>query len=131
TAASGLAGTFALLFAMRLLVGVGEGGYGPAAPAIISDFFPIEVRGRVLSYFYVAIPVGSALGYVIGGYVTSPWGWQASFFAVAPPGILLGLACFLQRDPREHSQKLPGNARRFVITCSFYALDPTCGILSQ
>jgi MFS transporter, Spinster family, sphingosine-1-phosphate transporter len=108
TAASGLAGTFALLFAMRLLVGVGEGGYGPAAPAIISDFFPIEVRGRVLSYFYVAIPVGSALGYVIGGYVTSHWGWQASFFAVAPPGILLGLACFLQRDPREHSQKLPG-----------------------
>ena len=108
TAASGLAPTFVVLFAMRLLVGIGEGGYGPAAPTIISDFFPVDVRGRVLSYFYVAIPVGSALGYVIGGYVTSHWGWQASFFAVAPPGVLLGLACFLQRDPREHFEKLRG-----------------------
>jgi MFS family permease len=104
TAASGLAGTFAMFFAMRLLVGVGEGGYGPAAPAIISDFFPIESRGRVLSYFYVAIPVGSALGYAIGGFVTSHWGWQTAFFAVAPPGVLLGLACFLQRDPRDQSK---------------------------
>jgi MFS family permease len=101
TAASGLAATFGLLFAMRLLVGVGEGGYGPAAPAIISDFFPVERRGRVLSYFYVAIPVGSALGYAIGGFVTSHWNWQMSFFTVAPPGVLLGLACFLQRDPRQ------------------------------
>jgi MFS family permease len=108
TAASGLAPTFVVLFAMRLLVGIGEGGYGPAAPTIISDFFPVDVRGRVLSYFYVAIPVGSALGYVIGGYVTSHWGWQASFFAVAPPGVLLGLASFLQRDPREHFEKLRG-----------------------
>jgi MFS family permease len=104
TAASGLAGTFAMLFAMRLLVGVGEGGYGPAAPAIISDFFPIESRGRVLSYFYVAIPVGSALGFAIGGFVTSHWGWQTAFFAVAPPGVLLGLACFLQGDPRDQSR---------------------------
>ena len=104
TAASGLAGTFAMFFAMRLLVGVGEGGYGPAAPAIISDFFPIESRGRVLSYFYVAIPVGSALGYAIGGFVTSHWGWQTAFFVVAPPGVLLGLACFLQRDPRDQSR---------------------------
>ena len=101
TAASGLAATFALLLAMRLIVGVGEGGYGPAAPAIISDFYPVESRGRVLSYFYVAIPVGSALGFAIGGFVTSHWGWQRAFFAVAPPGILLGLACFLRRDPRD------------------------------
>ena len=106
TAASGLAGTFALLFAMRLLVGVGEGGYGPAAPAIISDFFPVESRGRVLSYFYVAIPVGSALGFAIGGFVTSHWGWQTAFFAVAPPGVLLGLACFFRRDPRDQSQAM-------------------------
>jgi MFS family permease len=101
TAASGIAGTFTLLFAMRLLVGVGEGGYGPAAPTIISDLFPMQSRGRVLSYFYVAIPVGSALGYAIGGFFTSHWGWQAAFFAVAPPGVLLGLACFSRRDPRE------------------------------
>jgi MFS family permease len=104
TAASGVAGTFTLLFAMRLLVGVGEGGYGPAAPTIISDLFPLELRGRVLSYFYAAMPVGVALGYAIGGFFTSHWGWQAAFFAVAPFGVLLGLACFLRRDPREEAE---------------------------
>jgi MFS family permease len=104
TAASGLAATFAVLLTMRLLVGVGEGAYGPAAPTIISDLFPLALRGRVLSYFYVALPVGSALGYALGGFITSHWGWQAAFFAVAPPGVLLGLACFLRRDPREHRE---------------------------
>src|SRR5436309_226647 len=111
TAASGIAGTFAVLFTMRLLVGVGEGGYGPAAPTIISDLFPLEVRGRVLSYFYVAIPVGSALGYAIGGFATSHWGWQTAFFAVAPPGVLLGLACFFRRDPRDQPGKVKEGRR--------------------
>jgi MFS family permease len=105
TAASGLAATFGLLLMMRLLVGVGEGGYGPAAPTIISDLFPVELRGRVLSYFYVALPVGSALGYTVGGFVTSHWGWQTAFFAVAPPGILLGVASLWQRDPRERGER--------------------------
>jgi MFS transporter, Spinster family, sphingosine-1-phosphate transporter len=100
TAGSGLATTFAFLFAMRLLVGVGEGGYGPAAPTIIADSFPLSIRGRVMSYFYVAIPFGSAIGYAIGGYVAAHWGWQAAFFVVGPPGILLGIACFFRRDPR-------------------------------
>jgi len=63
---SGLAATFAILFATRVCVGVGEGGYGPAAPTILSDLFPIETRGRIMAIFCAAIPVGSALGYVIG-----------------------------------------------------------------
>jgi MFS family permease len=111
TAASGIVGTFALLLTMRLFVGVGEGGYGPAAPTIISDLFPLALRGRALSYFYVALPVGSAIGYAIGGFVTSHWGWQTAFFAVAPPGVLLGLACFLRRDPREQFERLKQKRR--------------------
>jgi MFS family permease len=111
TAASGIVGTFALLLTMRLFVGVGEGGYGPAAPTIIADFFPLAIRGRMLSYFYVALPVGSAIGYAVGGFVTSHWGWQTAFFAVAPPGLLLGLACFLRRDPREQFEKLKRKPR--------------------
>ncbi|HEY8835075.1 MAG TPA: MFS transporter, partial [Chthoniobacterales bacterium] len=67
TAGSGLAATFGILFFTRILVGVGEGGYGPAAPTILADLFPIETRGRIMSLFFAAIPVGSALGYVIGG----------------------------------------------------------------
>jgi MFS family permease len=100
TAMSGLAGTFALLLITRLFVGVGEGGYGPAAPTIIADLFPLVSRGRMLAYFYVAIPVGSAIGYAVGGFVAAHWNWQTAFFVVAPPGLLLGLVCFSRRDPR-------------------------------
>jgi MFS family permease len=97
---SGLAGTFAILVATRVCVGIGEGGYGPAAPTILSDLFPIETRGRMMAIFYTAIPVGSALGYVIGGLIGANFGWRWAFYLVTPPGLLLGLWCFWQRDPR-------------------------------
>src|SRR5947209_15393099 len=97
---SGLAATFGILFATRIFVGIGEGGYGPAAPTIISDLFPIQIRGRVMAIFCAAIPVGSALGYVIGGLVGAHLGRPWAFCLVTPPGLLLGLLCFWQRDPR-------------------------------
>jgi MFS family permease len=97
---SGLAATFSILLATRICVGVGEGGYGPAAPTILSDLFPIETRGRVMAIFCAAIPVGSALGYVLGGLIGAHLGWRWAFYLVTPPGIVLGLLCFLQRDPR-------------------------------
>jgi MFS family permease len=103
---SGLAGTFAILFATRICVGIGEGGYGPAAPTILSDLFSIEIRGRVMAIFYAAIPVGSALGYVIGGLIGAHLGWRWAFYLVTPPGLLLGLLCFLQRDPRVGAHEL-------------------------
>src|SRR5438093_8472260 len=71
---SGLAPTFGILFATRICVGIGEGGYGPAAPTILADLFPIETRGRIMAVFYTAIPVGSALGYVFGGLIGTPPG---------------------------------------------------------
>ena len=97
---SGLAATFSILFMTRIFVGIGEGGYGPAAPTILSDLFPIERRGRIMAIFCAAIPVGSALGYVIGGLVGAHLGWRWAFYLVTPPGLLLGLLCFWQRDPR-------------------------------
>jgi MFS family permease len=103
---SGLAATFAILFATRICVGIGEGGYGPAAPTILSDLFPIETRGRIMAVFYTAIPVGSALGYVIGGLIGARLGWRWAFYLVAPPGLLLGLLCFWQRDPRVAARHL-------------------------
>src|SRR6266404_5319360 len=103
TAASGLAATFAALFVTRIFVGIGEGGYGPAAPTILADWFPLQMRGRIMAIFCGAIPVGSALGYVLGGLINHHFGWRWAFYLVAIPGILLGLFCFFQTDPRAPS----------------------------
>src|SRR5213594_1208054 len=110
--ASGLAATFAILVATRVCIGIGEGGYGPAAPTILSDLFPIEIRGRVMAIFYAAIPVGSALGYVIGGLVGAHLGWRWAFYLVTPPGLLLGLLCFRQLDPRVAANHLAQKSSR-------------------
>jgi MFS family permease len=112
TGGSGLAATFGILFATRIFVGIGEGGYGPAAPTILADLYPIETRGRIIALFCAAIPVGSALGYVIGGAVGAHWGWRWAFYMVAPPGLILGLLCFWQRDPRAVSHPLMGKFPR-------------------
>jgi MFS transporter, Spinster family, sphingosine-1-phosphate transporter len=114
TAASGLAATFAALFVTRIFVGIGEGGYGPAAPTILADYFPLSMRGRIMAVFCGAIPVGSALGYVLGGLINHRLGWRWAFYLVAIPGIILGLVCFLQKDPRPRnvSSSNPVRARR-------------------
>lgn len=93
---------YAILLITRCFVGVGEAAYGPVAPSVISDLYPVKVRGRVLSWFYLAIPVGSALGYAVGGQflnLNAEVGWRWAFYAVVPPGILLGILCFTMREP--------------------------------
>jgi MFS family permease len=94
-----LGAAFWALLMTRCLVGVGEGAYGPVAPAMISDLYPVRDRGRILALFYVAIPVGGALGYAFGEIVKDLYGWRWAFFLVVPPGLLLGLLCFLMREP--------------------------------
>ena len=100
TAAGGFALTFSALFATRIFVGIGEGGYGPAAPTILADLFGTQMRGRIMAIFCAAIPVGSALGFVLGGIINHQLGWRWAFYLVAIPGIVLGLVCFFQKDPR-------------------------------
>ena len=91
TALAGFArGFWSLLFA-RSAVGVGEAAYGTIAPALLADHFPLEKRGRVMSVFFAAIPIGSAAGYVLGGLVDKYLGWRAAFFIAGAPGILLAL----------------------------------------
>src|SRR3954452_5047148 len=105
--ATGLANTFAILLLTRCFVGVGEAAYGPVAPTILSDLFPVAIRGRILSWFYLAIPVGSALGYVFGGSIATmaggdrnPQAWRWPFYAVVIPGLFLGAWSLFMRDPR-------------------------------
>ena len=97
---SGMAATFTMLVITRVFVGVGEAAYGPAAPTIISDLYPEEKRGRMLAYFYVAIPVGSAIGYAFGGAVGQKWGWRWPFYLVTIPGLILAVFCMFMQDPR-------------------------------
>ncbi len=103
--ATGLAGSFAILFGTRVLVGIGEGGYGPAAPTILADAFPVEQRGRILAIFCSAIPVGSALGYILGGQIGTRYGWRWAFYLVVIPGLILSMLCFFRRDPGRSSER--------------------------
>jgi MFS family permease len=73
----------------QALVGIGEATFGIFAPAVLSDFYPERDRNRILSIFYVAIPVGAALGYLAGGQIGPHWGWRAPFFVCALPGFLI------------------------------------------
>lgn len=99
TFASGLTTTFTLLLVARALVGFGEATYAVVAPTLLSDFYPSANRGRVLAIFYCAIPVGSALGFQLGGWAGSNYGYQSAFFIGGVPGLLLGGLLFFMRDP--------------------------------
>jgi MFS family permease len=99
TAMSGFAPGYRTLLAARATVGVGEASFGTVSPGLIADFFPKERRGRVLAWFYVAIPVGSALGYLLGGVLGVRYGWHAAFLLVGLPGLLLAIPIALLRTP--------------------------------
>lgn len=93
---------YLVMLATRCFVGVGEAVYGPVAPDIISDLFPVRRRGQILAWFYAAIPFGGALGYTLGAEVVRLTGdWRNAFYLVVPPGLLLAVWClFLPEPPR-------------------------------
>ena len=122
---SGLATSFGVLLCTRLFVGIGEAGYGPAAPTIIADLYPLKTRGRVLAWFYVAIPVGSALGYAYGGKIADLLGWRWAFYLVVPPGLLLAaLLFFPARTAGNFRGKRPTAAQRLSRPFSDSILRP-------
>ena len=88
------------LYARHALVGVGEATFGIFAPAVLADFYPERDRNRILSIFYLAIPVGAALGYLAGGELGTSYGWRAPFFLCAIPGLIVAaLYGWLGREP--------------------------------
>src|SRR5580704_1967964 len=81
-------------------LGVGEASFGIFAPAVLSDYYPEDQRNRVLTIFNIALFVGAALGYLVGGTVGEHYGWRRSFIVSAIPGTIIAiLIAFLMKEP--------------------------------
>jgi predicted MFS family arabinose efflux permease len=101
TSLTGLARSFFQLFASRSIVGVGESSYGSISPSFVAEHFPPEFEARALAIFSMAIPVGSALGYIFGGFVGHHFGWRHAFLWAGLAGVPLGIMALFLKDPRK------------------------------
>jgi MFS family permease len=99
TAVSGLAASYGAMLAARVVVGVGEASYATLSPTIIDDISSPSSKNRWLAIFYVAIPVGSALGFAVGGQLEKYFGWRSAFFLAGGPGLLLSLLVLFLHEP--------------------------------
>ena len=125
---------FATFFLARAAVGIGEAAYATLSPSVLSDFYPARRRNRVLTVFYLAIPLGAALGYSAGAWIGKAFGWRPAFFVAGLPGLLVaGLALRIQEPPRgyydrekrEHHGGWPKALRAFAKNANF--LTATAG----
>ncbi|OGR41893.1 MAG: hypothetical protein A2X35_11325 [Elusimicrobia bacterium GWA2_61_42] len=107
---SGLVKNYGQLMFTRSAVGIGEAGYGTVCPSFLAEWFPLDKRARVMATYALAIPAGSAVGYLLGGFLGQHFGWRNAFFIVAVPGLLLGtIALFLKETPEklQRSEHIP------------------------
>jgi MFS family permease len=98
TALCALTGNFMQLFMARLLIGVGEAGYAPGGSAMISGLYPIERRARMMGIWNASIPLGSAIGVLLGGIIAVNLGWKHAFGIVAIPGLIVSVLFLFVRD---------------------------------
>lgn len=104
------------LLVRHTLVGVGEATFVTIAPTFVADLFHENVRGRILGVFYLAIPVGSAAGYLLGGYLAPHYGWRFPFYVAAAPGFVLALVVlFLKEPPRGQFDSLKETPERGTV----------------
>lgn len=99
TMASALVRDYPSLLVVRSCVGIGEAAYASLGPAVLSDCIPERERARRFTWFYLAIPLGSALGYALGGVVAQYYGWRASFLVAGAPGLILAWRMLRLVDP--------------------------------
>ncbi len=110
TLVSGVAASYIQLFLSRAAVGIGEASYYPAGTSLVSDYFPKEQRGRVMSIWGAGSVFGIAIAYAGGGYVADHFGWRTAFFIAAAPGLLLAFLAFTMREPLRGSMERVGPA---------------------
>jgi len=107
TALQGLARSFGQLFALRLLVGVGEATCAPAATSLIGDLTTPQKRSRAMGIFMLGLPLGLGLSFAVSGWVAHAWGWRYAFFLAGPPGVLCAALVLFLREPA-HGASAPG-----------------------
>jgi MFS transporter, Spinster family, sphingosine-1-phosphate transporter len=110
TLATGFSRSFAHLFISRAVLGIGEAGYYPAGTSLLSDYFPKDQRGRVMSIWGVGSTIGIAVGFAGGGYIAEKFGWRSAFFFAAVPGVICALLAFGMREPLRGSAEKRGPA---------------------
>jgi MFS family permease len=109
---TGTVHAFDSLLFRHAILGIGEASLGIYAPALLADFYPEEQRNRILTIFYTAIPVGAAIGYLVGEIVGSKFGWRMPFYVSAVPGTLIALLIlFLMREPARGATDTATEAR--------------------
>ena len=99
TIGTAFATDFDQMLLARALLGVGEASYGVVAPTLLADLFSVKRRGRVMGVFYLALPLGTAFGYGVGGLIDAKFGWHAAFLVVGLPGLLLAFAGLMIVNP--------------------------------
>ncbi|GGA62290.1 MFS transporter [Edaphobacter acidisoli] len=112
-------------------LGIGEASFGIFAPAILADFYPEDQRNRVLTIFNVAIPVGAALGYLVGGTVGEHFGWRTSFIVSAVPGTIIAIliAIFMKEPARGASQRDKAKFEKETVRSLLHNPAYLCSIL--
>ena len=114
TAAGAYCPTFYWLLAARAAVGIGEAGYGSSCPSWLSDLFPPTRRGAALSVFALGLPVGTAVGYALGGWIGHVHGWRAALTVVGWPGLALSVAVLFLREPKRGENDLAPDGSKVV-----------------
>jgi len=98
TVACAFTKNFSQLIITRTAIGIGEAGYAPGGTALLSANFPKEKRARILGFWNASIPLGSALGIGIGGFVAHNFGWRHAFGLVAFPGLIIAIIFYFVKD---------------------------------
>src|SRR5712692_10506553 len=95
------------LCGVRAMVGVGESSYSTITPTLVADYFPLQRRATALGVFQAAIPMGFALGYVLGAVLAHFFGWRVAFMLVGLPGLIVAFFVCRLREPRRGAHDLP------------------------